>query len=94
MTEIKRQPNLIYLNDNQYIVRTQAGFKKLRKHVFKSWELTESDIKKSKGYPESYPSIVTFSGEYRGYFYVTFECEPLLVYIEKAQALLTILDAQ
>ena len=60
-------PNYEHVGGNIYIVRTQAGFKQARRH----WGLYISSMEgnDSEGYPSSYPSLVTFSAEYRGYHY-------------------------
>ncbi len=60
-------PNYEHVGGNIYIVRTQAGFKQARKH----WGIYISGFEGSDTncFPASYPSIVTFSAEYRGYHY-------------------------
>lgn len=57
--------NYTHIKNGFYLVRTQAGLKQAIKH----W-LQDEDWRKRfdnvDGYPESYPSIVTFSVSYRG----------------------------
>lgn len=69
MQEISKHtlPNYEHVGGNVYVVRTQAGFKQARRHwgiYISGSEGTDCD-----SYPASYPSLVTFSAEYRGYHY-------------------------
>lgn len=63
-------PNHTRLDQDRYIVRTQAGFKQ----AFKNW-YTETHGRCStvmfdvENWPTSYPAYVTFSEGYRGYHY-------------------------
>lgn len=69
MNEVSKHPlpNYEHVGGNIYIVRTQAGFRQARRH----WGDCISGMEGNDGdsYPTSYPSLVTFSAEYRGYHY-------------------------
>jgi hypothetical protein len=56
----KRMINFKQIARGVYVVRTQAGFKQAIKHWYQCWP---EDI---RGYPEKYPSVVSFSEGYDG----------------------------
>lgn len=58
-----------------YIVRTQAGFRRaLKTYLGEDYKGMVKDV---YGYPTSYPSIVFFYLDYRGYHYPVARCMPL-----------------
>lgn len=62
--------NLEKIGEREYIVRTQAGFRKAIKQV-KNSEYGE-DTASTEGYPKVYPSYVRFSRVYNGGGYTLF----------------------
>ena len=74
---IKKRDNFYKIDDNLYLVTTQAGFNKVQKML--SYEGYDN------GYPKSYPSIVTSYERYVGYHKTMFLCTPLNEYIKKQQ---------
>lgn len=62
-----------------YIVTTQAGFNKALKRYAKLLEI-EDDLKyEIIGYPKTYPSLVSFSRQYKGYHYIQAECNAVIL---------------
>ena len=82
-------PNLIELPDGKYLVRTQAGFRKLLKDTRVRWD--------AHGYlptshPLVYPSVVDVQGVYGWSARITVVCKPLKEYTEQTLKLLQILQ--
>lgn len=64
---IENKPNIKEIGNGFYIVRTQAGFRKLAKKydVYDGDEWSKlSDI--LRGFPTSYPAVVSISNGYEG----------------------------
>lgn len=64
---IENKPNVIEIGGGFYIVRTQAGFRQLAKKydVYSDDEWTSlSDV--LRGFPASYPAVVSMSNGYEG----------------------------
>lgn len=68
-------PNMHRVSSGVYIVRTQAGFRKALKTYL--GEDNKEQRKDLVGYPSSYPSMVFFYMDYRGYHYPVARCVPL-----------------
>lgn len=66
--------NRIYLGYNTFIVMTQAGFKSALKDIFLPGEL---DTYEPRGFPRTYPSLVSFSTGYAGYLLPQANCVPI-----------------
>lgn len=64
-----RLVNYEKVQHGMYIVRTQAGF---RKALREFWGSDPEEKQRPSSFPKSYPALVVFSNEYRGYHYV--EC--------------------
>lgn len=68
---LKERINFKYIGNGFYIVRTQAGFRQ----AFRAY-LGVSEKAELRGYPKSYPAIVSFSEQYAGYIYHIAKCIP------------------
>lgn len=77
--------NVTKLSEGRYIAWTQAGFKKALR------EMQGGENDRVSGYPTSYPSVVSFSFEYRGYHYWDVRCVPLHLAISDARSYLDLL---
>lgn len=66
--------NRIYLGYNMFIVMTQAGFKSALKEIFVEGEL---DTYEPRGFPRTYPSLVSFSTGYAGHLFPQVNCVPI-----------------
>jgi hypothetical protein len=60
--------NYTYIFPGMYIVRTQAGYR----HAFRHWygqdnKTNNSAMRNARGYPTSYPCLVSFTWDSRGY---------------------------
>lgn len=71
LNELSR-PNFRHIEHNFYICYTQAGFKKAVKHYIGNDGWLYMD--QLRGYPTSYPSLVSFSDGYEGYHYPKASC--------------------
>lgn len=76
-----RLENMYYVSHGQYVVRTQAGFKRAVKDFLKA----EGYDFKVCGYPEKYPSYVEFTFEYNGTHQYRAKCTPLSQALERAR---------
>lgn len=72
MSELRE--NMVHLGGTRYLVWTQAGFTKARKHVLGD---DAGYYEHRNGYPQSYPSVVTFEEGYEGYSFYDARCTPL-----------------
>lgn len=77
--------NVKRLSAGEYIVWTQAGFRKALR------EMQGEDAYQVVGYPTVYPCVVSFSFEYRGYHYWQVHCVPLYKAIRSARLYLDLL---
>ena len=77
--------NLVRLDKNTFLVRTQAGFRKaicLYTEV-DSYSLFKAEFGYIEGYPKGYPSIVKFYSYYRGYTQIGCNCTKVNKYLDK-----------
>lgn len=65
MPQPEQRTNWRQLDSGHYLVRTQAGYKQALKHWIRAmdWE-GELKCREFRGYPKSYPSVVSFSWDY------------------------------
>lgn len=66
-------PNWKFVGSGLYVVRTQAGYRQAVKHF---WGC-HAKGKFLKGYPASYPALVSLVERHCGYSYVQANCIPL-----------------
>lgn len=77
----KQRENLYKIDNNLYLVTSQAGFNQVQKILsYEGFNI---------GHPESYPSVVTSYERYLGYHKTIFVCTPLNDYIKKRQDILS-----
>lgn len=76
--------NYTRIQSGLYIVRTQAGFKQAFRGCTcaTSPEEFQKELDRLEGYPKSYPSLVAFSKEYRGYHYTVANCVAINTVLE------------
>lgn len=77
--------NIRRIRPSQYVVWTQAGFKKACREVVKRYDpdLTRNFRKYIEGFPKSYPSLVEFHDGYKGYRYWIVKCSSIDDAIQK-----------
>lgn len=80
--------NMRQVGPRTYIVWTQAGFKKALREAQEG----DRDGRRVRGYPTQYPSLVTFSFEYRGYHYWAAKCVPFNEALDEARKYLDRLE--
>lgn len=73
--------NFKHVHGNTYIVYTQAGFRKASKVEGASYleHMTSSEYFNNylTGFPDSYPSLVSYTQGYHGYNYKVATCIPI-----------------
>lgn len=65
--EHKPRPNLVRITANMYVLRTQAGYRKLLKNVVADFEYLENG---GDSYPMFYPCVCHIHRHYEGAHYV------------------------
>lgn len=68
MPNQQRRPNCTIIQHGVYEVRTQAGFRKALKHYRDDRE--DLKVEDVSSWPTEYPSVVTMTIGYQGYWYI------------------------
>lgn len=87
--------NIRRIRPNQYVVWTQAGFKKACREVVNKCErdLGRNFRKYVQGYPQSYPSLVVFHDSFNGRFtYWIASCTPIDKAVQKYKSEIEMLE--
>jgi hypothetical protein len=85
--------NLVMLDNSTFLVRTQAGFKKaicLYAKV-KNYKEFKEEYRYIENYPKAYPSVVTFSTYYKGYYQICCTCTKVNKYLDKLNKVIEII---
>lgn len=86
-SEVK-QINRLNIGPSTYLIRTQAGFKRI------CTMLKSEDRGTIEGYPKFYPCVVVFKNGYRGYHYVSVRTYKVEDYRELLRKQLALLEGQ
>jgi hypothetical protein len=87
--------NVRRIKENQYVVWTQAGFKKACRDFVKRFDhkLAPDFRRYVEGFPKSYPSLVVFHESYNGSFtYWIASCTPMAKAVQKYKDALELLE--